>query len=262
MKSILISIKPEWVAKILNGEKTIEIRGDAPKCTLPIDVFIYCTKGSQTLVYEELPNTGFGGYEGYSLFNDKRNIPQYADCDFLNGKVVAKFRLEKIKAFGCSTYIPEDGIVLPHKVNLRQEYDPYIGIADAKKWGWEEPRLKEILKASCLTEKELALYISEKSELFGGFGAWFISDLEIFDEPKKLSDFGLKRAPQSWCYVGEDEMTKSKLMKYPKKYLVGLLTMEKDDAEFKNLMKKKKELIIENYIDVLSVLVEEDQLNV
>ena len=173
MKSILISIKPKWVAKILGREKTIEIRGDAPKCTLPIDVFIYCTKGS------------FIGYLSKIYV----------------GKVVAKFRLEKIKAFGCSTYIPEDGIVLPHKVNLRQEYDPYIGIADAKKWGWEEPRLKEILKASCLTEKELALYISEKSELFGGFGAWFISDLEIFDEPKKLSDFGLKRAPQSWCYV-------------------------------------------------------------
>ena len=26
MKQLLISIKPKWVAKILNGEKTIEIR--------------------------------------------------------------------------------------------------------------------------------------------------------------------------------------------------------------------------------------------
>ena len=44
MKSILISIKPKWVAKILNGEKTIEIRKTMPKCDLPIDVYIYCTK--------------------------------------------------------------------------------------------------------------------------------------------------------------------------------------------------------------------------
>ena len=57
-------------------------------------------------------------------------------------------------------------------------------------------------------------------------------------------------------------MTKSELMKYPKKYLVGLLTMERDDEEFFNLMKKKKELIIDNYKDVLSVLVEEDQVNI
>ena len=30
-KCILISIKPEWVCKILNGEKTIEVRKTAPK---------------------------------------------------------------------------------------------------------------------------------------------------------------------------------------------------------------------------------------
>ena len=38
--------------------------------------------------------------------------------------------------------------------------------------------------------------------LVHGYGyAWEISDLEIFDEPMSLSDLGLKRAPQSWCYV-------------------------------------------------------------
>ena len=57
-------------------------------------------------------------------------------------------------------------------------------------------------------------------------------------------------------------MTKSELMKYPKKYLVGLLTMERDDDEFDKLMKKKKELIIDNYRDVLSELVGEDQSNI
>ena len=42
----MISIKPKWVAKILNGEKTIEIRKTMPKCDLPIDVYIYCTWGT------------------------------------------------------------------------------------------------------------------------------------------------------------------------------------------------------------------------
>lgn len=46
MKSILVSINPKWVAKILNGEKTIEIRKSKPKCDLPITVYIYCTKGN------------------------------------------------------------------------------------------------------------------------------------------------------------------------------------------------------------------------
>jgi len=44
MKAILMSIKPKWVVKILNGEKTIEIRKTMPKCEFPIDVYIYCLK--------------------------------------------------------------------------------------------------------------------------------------------------------------------------------------------------------------------------
>ena len=41
-KCILLSVKPEYVAKILNGEKTIEIR----KHAIPVGtkVYIYCTK--------------------------------------------------------------------------------------------------------------------------------------------------------------------------------------------------------------------------
>ena len=45
-KKILISIQPQWVEKILNGEKTIEIRKTMPKCELPVKVYIYCTKRS------------------------------------------------------------------------------------------------------------------------------------------------------------------------------------------------------------------------
>ena len=43
MKAIMISIQPQWVEKILNGEKTIEIRKTMPKCELPCKVYIYCT---------------------------------------------------------------------------------------------------------------------------------------------------------------------------------------------------------------------------
>ena len=43
MKSVLISIKPEWVEKITSGKKTIEVRKTAPKET-PFKSYIYCTK--------------------------------------------------------------------------------------------------------------------------------------------------------------------------------------------------------------------------
>ena len=55
-KAILISIKPKYVAKILNGEKTIEIRKTMPK-DLPIDVYIYCPKDKEKL-FQTWTNSG------------------------------------------------------------------------------------------------------------------------------------------------------------------------------------------------------------
>ena len=41
MEQILISIKPEWVAKILNGEKTIEIRRTKPMKIIYLAKYLY-----------------------------------------------------------------------------------------------------------------------------------------------------------------------------------------------------------------------------
>lgn len=45
-KAVLISIRPEWVEKILAGEKTLEIRKTRPKLETPFKVYIYCTAGN------------------------------------------------------------------------------------------------------------------------------------------------------------------------------------------------------------------------
>ena len=45
MKSVLISIKPKWVEKIASGEKTIEVRKNAPK-EVPFKCYIYMTQGT------------------------------------------------------------------------------------------------------------------------------------------------------------------------------------------------------------------------
>lgn len=72
--------------------------------------------------------------------------------------------------------------------------------------------------AACLSVAEAAAYCINK-EIYG----WHISDLVIYDEPKKLSEYasrssvftfskngklvftGMTRPPQSWCYV-EDKI--------------------------------------------------------
>lgn len=90
MKSILISIKPEWVAKILNGEKTIEIRKTAPKCDLPIDVYIHCTKGGEENLIRN--RNGWSVSEFAATYvNGERVTHNY------KGKVLAKFTLRKVE---------------------------------------------------------------------------------------------------------------------------------------------------------------------
>ena len=44
MKAVMISIQPKWVEKIVNGEKTIEVRKSAPK-EVPFKCYIYETQG-------------------------------------------------------------------------------------------------------------------------------------------------------------------------------------------------------------------------
>jgi predicted transcriptional regulator len=44
MKSVMLSLKPQWCRKILSGEKTVEIRKTIPRCQCPFKVYLYETK--------------------------------------------------------------------------------------------------------------------------------------------------------------------------------------------------------------------------
>ena len=55
-----------------------------------------------------------------------------------------------------------------------------------------------LIEPTCLTIEEWCKYTDNHKGIVYG---WHISDLKIYDEPKELSEFGLKRPPQSWCYV-------------------------------------------------------------
>lgn len=57
------------------------------------------------------------------------------------------------------------------------------------------------LKQACLTIEDIKAYLGFKNSGY----AWHISELVIYDKPRELSEFGLTRPPQSWCYVEELE---------------------------------------------------------
>ena len=60
-KSLLISIQPQWLLKILNGDKTYEVRKVVPKWVIEkldrgetVEAYLYCTKGKPYLYYGDL----------------------------------------------------------------------------------------------------------------------------------------------------------------------------------------------------------------
>ena len=174
MKSILISIKPKWVAKILNGEKTIEIRKTMPKCELPIDVYIYCTKENKAI------NCG----------NDESLL--FSAIQALNslGKVVAKFTLNKVEE------IKEIETIYGYKRPLAEylkesclsfgELEKYLNCGVGYAWHISN------------------LVIFDKPKELGEFRKWY----EIFEssEPTDiLPDIKLTKAPQSWQFIETGE---------------------------------------------------------
>lgn len=46
-KGVLISIRPEWVNKIITGEKMVEVRKTRPKLKTPFKCYVYMTRQSR-----------------------------------------------------------------------------------------------------------------------------------------------------------------------------------------------------------------------
>ena len=168
MKSILLSIKPEWVAKILNGEKTIEVRKKFPKDYVGW-VYIYCSKNGNKETDRELLLNRYG----------------FCKNDRPYGKVVARFWCDKT-----IEYI--NGLNWKNIQYDTASYDDY----------------KSILEPSCLTDEELynyckyyffAIHIS-KLEIFDK-----PRDIDEFwnlkDDRANFTFTQLTKAPQNYCYV-------------------------------------------------------------
>lgn len=74
-KAVLLSIRPNWCKKILDGEKTVEVRRTCPAHGTPFKVYIYCTlAGSDSLFMDVLNRDiaawnrgGWPGKRGASL---------------------------------------------------------------------------------------------------------------------------------------------------------------------------------------------------
>ena len=156
MKSVMISIKPKWCELIASGKKTVEVRKSRPKIETPFKCYIYCTKGRLALLSDNKD-----AEEPY-----KYDIWEHADFHENCGKTV--FGGKVIGEFVCN-HIDEITIVN----TAVMEYICVNGKANMT-----------ITSDTCLDIDALSKYADGK-QLYG----WHISDLVIYDEPKKLSEF-------------------------------------------------------------------------
>ena len=90
--------------------------------------------------------------------------------NFLNGKVIGEFKCSEIASYSYAEVSTDVGIF---------GYYEHLGSG-----------------CDCLCDEELMAY-GRGGAIYG----WHISGLKIYEVPKVLYEFGLSRAPQSWCYV-------------------------------------------------------------
>lgn len=193
-KAVLISIRPKWCEKIVNGEKTIEVRKTRPKLQTPFKCYIYCTMDHPYI------SVSCGELD---KLNYRTNT--VGRC---NGKVIGEFTCDLIQSFD-SAYsewayaVAPSGSVMPMH---------------------ETKALELCKKDGCLSDDDVLSYFGDE-DWKAYF--WHIADLRIYDTPKELSEFKtlcrvdadccacpyynytkmgcdgrvIGRPPQSWCYV-------------------------------------------------------------
>ena len=210
MKSVLISIQPKWCMFIASGIKKVDVRKTKPKLETPFKCYIYATRprhfyhiSKHLLLSNEslfLVNGKIQMCEGWGL--------EYEDPNYLhlNSMVIGEFICDEINI---------------HNHGIFDEQEPL-----------DTEEILEVLENSKLTYSELCKYVGLKD-----FYTWHISELVIYDKPRKLSEFitpttcksgiaksmmcntcclssyfcikkpqRITKAPQSWCYVEEVEI--------------------------------------------------------
>ena len=185
-KAVLISIRPQWCAKIASGEKTIEFRKSRPELKKPFKCYIYCTKAD---------------YYTWDLRVSNVTIPFAEKCC---GKVIGEFICSDFVLFNGGKKWPD------FRENRAQA----------------EAATPEVLKKACLTARELWAYEPKGNPIGWCISDLVIYDtpheLNSFRRvcPEELDcescamhsentgrcgneALYLRRAPQSWCYVEE-----------------------------------------------------------
>ena len=165
----MISVKPRFCDLIAREKKKIEVRKTRPKTEIPFKCYIYCTRAK---ISEKLYSNGTVIVKDTrKLLDPSVRYPGSKIFQRWNGKVIGEFVCDRIVDVDCDSVAPFD-----------KDSGLYID------------------KQICIDREQFLEYTRFRC-CFG----WHISDLIVYDKPKDLSDFGMKRPPQSWCYAEEEK---------------------------------------------------------
>lgn len=191
-KAVLISIRPEWCEKIMEGRKTIEVRKTRPKTDTPFKCYIYCTQSADMLwILRERER---------SLCPDKiADVFKAAKCGGAyrgNGKIIGEFTCNRVtNLFSNSRFWLDEDDVL-HTCLSAAEMRKYANGANGL-YGWHISNLKIYD-----TPKELIEFHTwKKCKSCNKSG--YESTACIYDE-NCIIPAAITKAPQSWCYVEEE----------------------------------------------------------
>ena len=179
-KAVLISIRPKWCEKIVNGDKTIEVRKTRPKMNTPFKCYIYCT----------LPK-----YPHEDFIATDYPSPQF----YGGGKVIGEFTCERIALIaydGGELSSTTNAAFSPATCLTRSEIIAYIG-DKGRCYGWHMSNLRIYDTPRELSEFRRACPNS-----------WYCESCAMYRENNGTCGnerLQLKRPPQSWCYVEEQK---------------------------------------------------------
>ena len=174
MKSVLLSIRPNWCKLIWSGMKTIEVRRTRPKLETPFKVYVYCTSNGVWLMKFKNGSHKMNGKVIGEFTCDKIervDIPSPA----YQGMLDERFTKESCVSYRelhhyASKNLLRDDLFFWHISNLKI-YDKPVELK--KFWGIQP------CNGKCCSCHRL--------------------DTETME--CKGEHIGIDRAPQSWCYV-------------------------------------------------------------
>ncbi len=189
MRAVLISIRPKWCEKIINGDKTIEVRKTRPKLETPFKCYIYCTKDKHLAFMQNRFGTKL-----IACMDAETAIPVGGAVG--NGKIIGEFTCDRIYELAPLNHAPDD--VEKQACLTREEIVNYL---KGTGYGWNIFDLEIYDQPKELNEFRFPPELYCEKERCGSCPCDQAADVNgeySFDCEWKRP---LTRAPQSWCYV-------------------------------------------------------------